>query len=390
MQFSILFGPHMPADHLIRDLLHVVRSEECWEVDHLLAKARSEAEQVRSMIINRKGLIFARRKEEKLSKEDIARKKLQVEAIEWTREDLQKLQECVDKEVKNYLLTDFVEPRSHIPGSFPSLWALTALVYVPQKVTAFDGKAVWVATRNKIRSCVDRHFGLTGMTEQAQEKIFDDERNVDLIGSCLESVQRVVMSFEEELLATSLEESFEKHVGEWLVLSHSRIVAFSQIEELEPLVETMRGWSMKLFSQAVGDVSNLSRSSFDFPEVLACRWAIQKLGKKVPKEVDKVLATTAREQLVVRRETSDDYASTLQLVWSMMAKDLGFHCGKNPGELSLREALKHFEDTCEDRFSDLTWDMSYNVCKQSAANVDLWILVDPLRIGQVEIHADLC
>jgi hypothetical protein len=356
----------VPSVSMKRDVLSVIDSEEGYDFD--IAKFSSSAKivtnQVRSCVINKKGILFARQRERnnKLRREDCMAMGLEVEKLQWSKENLENLERVVTKNVHKYLLKDFVEPKASIPNSFPNHWSLVAMVYYPGNVDATDGKSTWSAVRNTIRASVEQHFG-----PKEVDPGFDD-RNSAFVEKCLDSIQRVFSFFEKEL-RDPMDVMYHVHVGEWMVLSYSLISAFNRIPDLEHLADLMKDWSLRLFDQAVGDPSNLCESTIDFSEVLFARWAVQKLGGRVPKDVDRILAKKARDELVSDQSGSEDYDLTVKMIWGMFTNDLGFPCGARQGSDVFQESLQAFEDSFEERYHDLVWDKSFKICPQSASNI---------------------
>ena len=184
-----LYGGFNASADLKRNVFAALQSEGELNLDKFLSNAKHEADQTRSTIINKKGF-----KKDPKHIEDL-------EAEDWSKEDLEKIRDRVEKKVKAFLLADFEEPRQDIDGMFPNLYALVALTFSKGPVSTVTKKPLWRSIRNPIRVAFEKHFPSPILS-------VDFERNDHLISSCLGSFSRVAQKFSDELW--NLSPCFEK------------------------------------------------------------------------------------------------------------------------------------------------------------------------------------
>lgn len=351
---SLLFGGLNASADLKRNVFAALQSEGELNLDKFLSHAKHEADQTRSTIINKKGF----KKGPKFIED--------LEAEDWSKEDLEKIRDRVEKKVKAFLLADFEEPRQDLDGMFPNLYALVALTFSKGPVSTATKKPLWRSIRNPIRVAFDKHFPSSGMQ-------VDNERNDQLLISCFQSFSRVAQAFSDEL--SFLSPSFEKNVGEWMVLGFFLLSILEEIPELEEFKNSISKWISTLYEQALRGAT-LHLSSLDPSEILSARWVLSKKDfrkstRSSIREHDKVLAKMCREKLVIFEDKKNpELPWTLRMIWQFFCKDLGFSCGSGSKENDLEHSFKFFENNFEERFEELAGDESYLTCPQSASN--LW------------------
>jgi hypothetical protein len=122
----VLYGGFNASADLKQNVFAALQSEGELNLDKFLSNAKHEADQTRSTIFNKKGF-----KNDPKHIEDL-------EAEDWSREDLEKIRDRVEKKVKAFLLADFEEPRQDIDGMFPNLYALVALTFSKGPVSTIE------------------------------------------------------------------------------------------------------------------------------------------------------------------------------------------------------------------------------------------------------------